>query len=369
MLFRNIYFKSRYGAYVRNADGIKQFGEQCLGQLIRGVTKKSAVYREMNENLLVEKANLRMRQDELQEQPTLDAGEFFSVRRRIMVNNLIVTSVVTAGLFLNYLALSAFVSQQAGVSSFLTWVVSAVLAIVLMGGGLVATERFLEAIIPRHTVRTEELREVSKSVAPLWAVLIIAIELALFGIAEVRASLLSAELGSTVLYLGFIIMTMILPIIAGAIRWDAAQFTEMYQTTRALRAIDSRLAQIDSILRQNEEYESNFYKMKSITYWDLLNEFVTYKSNYNAKKGIAEDVDSHFAHTYDSFQLEATKRYQSDIRDLSSTSMRKLAVAERTQPIGGKISQAVSRVRRPAGNGASTVLGEQDVYLSPQPIR
>lgn len=120
MLFKNIYFRSRYGAYVRNAEGIKQFGEKALGQLIRGVTKKSAVYREMNENLLVEKANLRLRQDELQEQPALDAGEFFSVRRRITVNNLIVTAVVTAGLFLNYLALSAFVSQQTGISSFLT---------------------------------------------------------------------------------------------------------------------------------------------------------------------------------------------------------------------------------------------------------
>jgi hypothetical protein len=367
MLFRNTFFKSRYGIYVRNVDGIKHFSERCLGELIRGVTKKSAVYREMNENLLVEKANLRMRQDELSEQPKLDAGEYFSVRRRLWVNNAIGSAVILAGVFLTYLAISAFIAQQTGLSSFLTWAVSFILAGVLMGGGLVATERFLEALLPRRTIRTEELKEVSQSVAPLWAVLLIGIELALLGIAEVRASLLSQSLDSNVLYYGFMVMTMILPIIAGAIRWDAAQFTEIYQTTQALRGIDSRLAQIDSILRQNEEYESNFYKMKSIWYWDLLNEFRTYKTNYNLKKGYEENIDGHFSHSYDLFQAEATKRYQSDIRDLSSTSMRKLSVVEKTQPIGGKMGQVVTRTKRALGN--TTTTQSEDIYLSPQPIR
>ncbi|HET6568898.1 MAG TPA: hypothetical protein VFG50_13100, partial [Rhodothermales bacterium] len=370
-MFRGLYFQSNYGPYLRNEDGTEQFAERCLDHLIRGVTKKSAVYRELTENMLVEKASLRMRAAELQEQPMLDAGEFFSVRRRLWVNNVIVTAVVISGIFLNFLSLSAFISMQTGVSAFLSWMVSIVLSIVLMGGGLIATERFIEALVPRQSFRTPELKEVSRSVAPLWLVLLIGIELALLGIAEVRASQLSASLDSGMIFYGFIIMTMMLPIIAGAVRWDVLQYVELYQTTQALRQIDNRLAQIDSILRQNEEYESNYYKMKSISYWDLLNEFKTYKANYNRKKGIVEHLDGHFAGSYDTFQAEANKRFRSDIRDVSATSIRKLNLVEATtQPVGSKIGQIKARSPRSLTDGGPAAASQTtDVYLNPQPIR
>src|SRR5690606_9349570 len=181
----------------------------------------------------------------------------------------------------NYVAVSAFIPDDAAVSGFLRWFVSGVLAVVLMGGGLIVAERLLEALIPRRMLRTQGLADAMQSVAPLWGTLLIAIELAILGISEVRASMLSEATGSGILYFGFIALSMMLPVIAGAVRWDAMQFIDVYQTTLAMRQIDSRLAQIDSILRQNEEYESNFYKIKSISYWDLLNEFKTYKDIYN----------------------------------------------------------------------------------------
>jgi len=368
-MFRSLYFRTNQRQYMRNANGTKHFAEKCMGQLIRGVTKKSGVYREMNENLLVEKANLRMRAVELHEQPMLDAGEFFSVRRRLWVNNLITSAVVVSGIFLTFLALSAFINQEGGVSATLSWIVSVVLSVVLMVGGFVATERLIEALIPRQSTRTAELREASRSVAPLWLVLLVAIELALLGISGVRASILSQNFDNGLVYYGFIIMTMMLPIIAGAIRWDAMQYLEIFKTTQTARAIDSRLAQIDSILRQNEEYESNYYKMKSIAYWDLLNEFKTYKSNYNERKGIDEDIENHFSNSYDSFQAEANKRYQSDIRDFSSASMRKLNLVEATtQPVGSKIGQFKGRPQRTISEGGATTDG-RDTYMSPQPIR
>ncbi len=382
MLFRSLYFRSRHGAYVRSEHGVKKFAEMCMGQLTRRVTKKSAFYREMNENLLVEKANLRRRAEELQSEPMLDPGEFFSVRRRLWANGFLVTAVLLAGVFLNYVAVSAFIPNDAAVSGFLRWFVSAVLAIVLMGGGLIVAERLLESLIPHRNPRMQGISEAMRSVAPLWGTLLIAIELAILGISEVRASMLAEATGSGILYYGFISLSMMLPIIAGAVRWDAMQFIDVYQTTLAMRQIDSRLAQIDSILRQNEEYESNFYKIKSISYWDLLNEFKTYKDVYNRRKGISEDLSDHFAQTYDSYQAEATKRYQSDIRDVTSRSIRKLELVER-RPAGSKIGQMVVRPSRSAspatdGNGVprSAPTAQRPImpdggetYLEPRPIR
>lgn len=375
MIFRALYFRSRHGAYVRSEHGVKKFAEMCMGQLTRRVTKKSAFYREMNENLLVEKANLRRREDELQEKPTLDAGEFFSVRRRLWANGFLVTAVLLAGVFLNYVAVSAFIPVEVAVGGFLRWFVSGVLAVVLMGGGLIVTERLLESLIPRRSLRSEGLYEAVRSVVPLWATLLVAIELAILGISEARASSLADLTGSGIIYYGFISLSMMLPLVAGAIRWDAMQFIDVYQTTLALRQIDGRLAQIDSILRQNEEYESNFYKIKSISYWDLLNEFKTYKDSYNQRKGISEHLSHHFAQTYDSFQAEANKRYQADIRDITSRSLRKLELVE-SKPAGSKIGQGAVRPARVlsserggAQRAGTPSSGGGEPYLEPQPIR
>lgn len=373
-MFRRLYFKLRYGSYLRSDHGVKKFAEMAMGQLIRRVTKKSAAYREMNENLLVEKANLRLRADELFEQPMLMAGEFFTVRRRLWANSFIVMAVLAASIFIVFVSVSGFLDADAEIHGTVQWLVSAVLAVVLTGGGMVVTERLIESLIPtRDSDRHSE--DVGQAVAILWGVLLVGIELAILGITEVRADQLATAQGSGTLYFGFIALSMMLPIVAGVIRWDAMRFIDAYKTTRAHRDIDSRLAQIDSILRQNEEYESNFYKIKSIEYWDTLNEFRTYKDLYNAKYDMVEPLGGHFAQNYDAFQREAYKRYESDLRDLTSSSMRRLDVTER--PAGRKIGQISARLQspsRPPSNGnkerdLDTGFADGDIYLSPKPIR
>lgn len=378
-MFRRLYFKLSFGSYLRSEHGIKKFAEMAMGQLIRKVTKKSAFYREMNENLLVEKANLRLRADELYEQPMLNAGDFFSVRRRLWANSFIVTAVIAASVFLIFVSVSALLVGDAEVQGSLQWLVSGVLALVLTGGGLIVTERLIDILIPLDSSSRRKVGEIAQAVAILWAVLLVGIELAILGITEVRAEQLGTAQNSGVLYFGFIALSMMLPIIAGSIRWDAMRHIDAYKTTRAHRDIDSRLAQIDSILRQNEEYESNFYKIKSIEYWDQLNEFRTYKDLYNAKYDMVEQLGGHFAQSYDAFQREAYKRYESDLRDLTSASMRRLDVSDR--PAGKKIGQMPSKTQSPsrpatAGNGNVTEkrepnsnLRETDVYLSPKPVR
>ncbi len=365
-MFRNLKFRANYDAYRRNEHGIKKFAEMSIGQLVRKVAKKSAFYREMNENMLVEKANLRLRSNELHNNPMLDPGEFFTVRRRLWANAFIISAVFVAAIFLTYLSVSTFVTEGDMMAGFLAWLVSGVLAVVLVGGGLGVTERLLESLLPRRAPRTPELREASQAVAPLWGFLLVGIELTLLGISEVRAAQFAEAQHSEVFYFGFITMIMLFPLMAGAIRWDAMQYVDLYKATVALRQIESRLAQIDSILRQNEEYESNFYKIKSIEYWDLLNDFRTYKDNYNQRKGISENLTGHFAQTYDLFQAEANKRYSADIRDVTSKSIRKLELVGANP--GNKLGQAAPARPPEVRTNGNTADGAA-VYLNPQPIR
>ncbi len=367
-MIRRLYFSSRYGSYLHSEHGVKKFAEMCMGQLIRKVTKKSAFFREMNENLLVEKANLRVRQDELTEQSLLNPGQFFSVRRRVWANSLLLTGIIAASFFLYHISVMAFVGPETGLSDFMRWIVSAIMALTLTGGGLIVVERLLESVIPNGP-EDDDVAVRRRAVSVLWVFLLIGIELSILGIVSVRADSFADASGSGLLYYGFLALSLLLPIIAGTIRWDAMQYVDRYKTTRANRQIDSRLAQIDSILRQNEEYESNFYKMRSISYWDQLNEFKTYKDVYNDKHDIVESLAGHYAQSYDSFQAEAHKRYESDIRDITAKSMRKLETTDR-RPVGSKLGQG-PRLRSisDTDGGFDGDAGESDVYLSPKPVR
>lgn len=314
-MFKSLYYRLRYGSYLSNNHGIKKFAEMHMSQLIRKVTKESARYREQSENLMVEKANLRMREEELMEKPSLDPGAFFSVRRRLWAENGLVVFILAASVFLNFIAVTAFVPGETLGYDVLRWALAATVAIVLTGGGLTVTQRLIESF-------TDD--EQHPGLGVMWGALLIATLVAILGVTQVRAAMLSEEIGSSLLYYGYMIGSMVLPLLAGALRWDALSFIDVYKTTQSLRQIQSRLAQIDSMIRQSDEYESNFYKVKSITYWDSVNEFKAIKDNYNESNGITEPLKDHFARSYDSFQKEAAKRYETDIRDILSGSIRRL---------------------------------------------
>jgi len=372
-MFTALKFRLQYGPYLRNEHGIKKFAEMSMGQLIRRATKKSAFYREMNENMLVEKANLRLRREELSERPTLDADGFFSARRSLWANTFMVAAIVVAAIFLNVISAEAFIDEASALSALLRWIAAILMAVVLTGSGTLITERLITTLIPPRAARNEHAQHNRKLSTALWGILLASIELALVGLAEVQGRVLSTGGGSGLLYVGYIVATSMLPLIAGAFYWHSMRFIDRYKTTNLIRQVESRLAQIDSLLRQNEEYESNFYKVKSIEYWDLVNEFKTYKDNVNQNLGIVEPLSGHFAQSYDLFQAEANKRYTQDIRDTTAQSMRKLSLLDGGTSAGSKLGQA-ARARptpRPVKhNGSSSSSPEEaDEYMSLQPIR
>ena len=377
-MFGSFFERMRHGSYLKNEHGIKKFAERMMGELTRKVTKESANYREMNENLMVEKSNLRLRQNELEENDMLESGEFFSMRRRLRANTLIVAVFVIASIFMNIISVMAIIQGDTALYSFLRWFGAIALALVLTGGGLIVTERLIESLMPRRTERTSHVESPGAPMTVLWGTLLVGILVAIYGFSSVRASQFASGEGGSALYLGFVVLAILLPIIAGAVRYDALRYIDVYKTTQTLREIESRLAQIDSILRQNDEHESNFYKINSISYWDKVNNFKTHKDNYNEENGLVESLQGHFARSYDAFQNEASKRYDADIRDVTSRSMRHLGQQSGQEGAGRKLGQQGEGSRgmmMPAdaaeGNGERGEMSEapSENYLEPQSVR
>lgn len=341
----------RSGPYLRNEQGTQKYAEMALGQLVRTVAKKSRFYREQSENLLVEKANLRQRQQEMADQPILEPGAYFKLRRRIFLHQIVIAVTLIGSMAIVFLSLSAFLAAATPQLGTWRWILSAIFAAILGGGGLVVTERLVESLMPQPHVETDgdddraldAVEGNPRGAAILWMVLLGALLLVMLGMAEVRAAQLREATGSGLLYVAFLVGSLVLPLLGGAMRWDSMRYISLYKTTQMHREVDARLSQIDSVIRQTEEFESNFYKVRLLTTWDELNAFRTVKENYNARKGISEPLTGHFASAFDLFQAEAARRYESDLRDLTAKSLRRLDSVEGAAPIvGGKLGQGTS---------------------------
>jgi hypothetical protein len=292
--------------------------------------------------------------------------------------SLLTAVFVIASIFMNAISVTAIIQGDTAMSgSVMQWGSAGALALVLTGGGLIITERFIESVMPQRRRHAEHIDTPGAPMAMLWGVLLVGILIAIYGFSTVRAAQFASGEGGSALYLAFVALAILLPIAAGAVRYDAMRYVDVYKTTQTLREIESRLAQIDSILRQNDEYESNFYKVNSISFWDKVNRFKTHKDNYNEENGLVESLQGHFARSYDAFQNEASKRYDADIRDATSRSMRRLGESS-GEGAGRKLGQegvGGGGLMMPA-DAAEDDDGRGDVdeaasenYLDPQPVR
>lgn len=329
-MFDALGIRYRYGAYLKNENGTRRFGERALVELVRRVTRKTKFYREQSENHLVEKATLRHRLAEMEQQPRLEAGAFFSVRRRLWAETVVMTITLAAGVLLAFWSVGTF-AQRLALGPVWPWIIAGVFALVLVGGGLVVAERFIEARMNRPQrsdnnpdVSSDEANSAPRGSAFLWGLLLLVSLGALVGLSEVKARELLALTGSWWVYGGFLGLMLLLPLVAGAMRWDAMRFMDVYKTTTTYRTYETRLAQVDSILRQNEETESNTYQEWLEEAWEEVNRFRTVKENYNRRKGIDEQLGGHFVSSRDLFVQEATRRYENDLRSLTARSLRRV---------------------------------------------
>lgn len=360
-MFAFLLLRLRYRAYLRHEQGIKKFAEMNMGRLIRKVAKKSAVYRKMNENLLVEKSNLRLHRDELQKQATLDTGQFFSIGRRLWGSTALVVLFLMAGVAINVVAAHDFIGAGLGLGNVLRWIAATLIALVLTGGGMIVMEQLIDTYMhdQNDAFLPPSLAQHRGALILLWVVLLACLELATIGLTEVEARAVAGD--ASLLYLSIIVGAAVFPITAGAFRWYTLQYIDRYKVAVTLRQTESRIAQIDSILRQNEESESNFYKMYSIEHWEELNAFRTLKENINYRHDLEELLTGHYAFSYDLFQAEAQKRYAMDIRDTTAASMRKLDLAD--QRVGNKVGQSD---RQPAARPAPPAT-PRPVAITPPP--
>jgi hypothetical protein len=316
-MLRNLYFFLRYYPYFRNKNGQKNFAENFLYELIGKTIKEYTSYEKRNRILNVEKEKLISNRNKINKNSILDNDTFYSVQKNIRTLSTIVIAIIIAEMFLNYVSTLIFIPGEGSIFSFLRWFIS----IVLTGGSVIVSEKDIEAILPienyKRNIEGSVFKSLDKKSLPiviLWSILLIGIEIAIIGVSEARARDIEGGTTSGALYYGFIILSMVLPIIAGASRWDSMKDLNEYESTLQIRKIEIRITQIEMILQENEEQKFLYYKLQSAACWKYVKEFKTYKENYNQRHEIEEDLNEHFSVDFDAFQKESDIRYESDYR-------------------------------------------------------
>lgn len=334
-MFHCWYYRLKFPPYFKNTEGLKKFAELCMRSLDEKARKKSDIFKKRNKKLHVEQKNLITRRNEIAEEPLLGNDEYFSIQKRLRTDGFIMYAIIIAEGFLNYISTLIFIPGEESIFVLLRWFV----AIVLTGGAIIASEKLIEAILPIKRYKKEKATEKrSVPVIILWSILLIGVEIAVIGVSETRARDIEGGKAGGVLYYGFIILSMVLPIIAGAVRWDMIHYWDAYKNTREYKNIEARLNQIESTIKQNEEQDYSYYQRQLIAYWGLFLVFQTCKENYNVKKGIDENLSNYYCRDFDSFQREADKRYASHFQERKADTITHLTRTNSTP--GKKIGQA-----------------------------
>lgn len=304
-MFNGIYYHSAFSTDVGNPNGLKRFAERCLSMLIDQVKNKSTSLRQSIQDMERKLSATQTYLKGIEKADVLSDNDFFSARRKVRIGTFLVTGILLTEGLLNYFSTLVFISGEDLGIALLRWLI----AIVLTLGAIATAERFMEVILPikRHGEKASRPRSIVMIV--IWSVLFVGVEIAIAGVAEARARDIEGGHTGGLLYFGFIILSMTLPLIAGGISWDLLHVYDSYKYTRkyniAQRVYQSVDRQIKIIVQRLEDY----YNVHLNQAWHRYNDFRSYKENYNLRRGMTENLDGHFAAEFKTFKQEADLRY------------------------------------------------------------
>jgi hypothetical protein len=329
----------KYPQLFKNKNGISQFGEICLNSFSDKMSKLGKKIRENIEGLTAKRSNLRREEDELLKSAIVEHDEFHTIKRRVTTQSFLVIILVLAEFGLNYFTtFIIFGYDKTGI----VWVgirLAIALAVTVMA--IVSTERFLEEVLPKETrYKTEKpIENKNFLVLSLWLFCLIAIEIAIYFFGLLRAHDFEGGGVGNEVVVAMIILSMIIPIVAGGVMWDVNRFLGAYKTKIRYDKIQKLKDSINTTLNLLRAKENTEFQRQAIGYWNTFNIFKVHKENYNVKNSIDEDITLHdnyyFIKDFDSFNARGTTIYQTVLGEVD-----KLTKLDRTDTeVGNRLGQ------------------------------
>ncbi len=132
-------------------------------------------------------------------------------------------------------------------------------------------------------------------------------------ICKVRGIQIEGGEGNGIIATAMMIAGMLIPIIAGYYAYEKRRYISPYKNTRRIDRLNQLIAAKTNKIKANEQRMETHFKQECQSCFAYLQEFKTYKENYNRKHSIPEEnLAGHFCETQDKFILEAIERYKKE---------------------------------------------------------
>lgn len=317
-MFRYFYYRYiRYGQEFKNPKGISIFAGYCMDSLTDRTIRKGLKIKENIGLLEKKKGDLTHRRDEITKFTILENDEYYSLRRRIRTGFILLFVLVLAEFGLNYFTTFIILGPEL---KGLTWsLIRLALALSVTVMAIISSERFLEEILPKKKYaaapKQSATGNISIPVMILWFLCLAFVEWAIYNFGLLRAHDFESGSIGPELTRAMIILSMIIPVVAGGVGWDIMNYYDAYKNRRLYDNIIQKLNKIGMRANLLKERKNNYFQKECTDYWHTFNVLKTYKENYNIKRKISEGdlAENHFAKDFDKFKKQALNRYNDHI--------------------------------------------------------
>jgi hypothetical protein len=328
---RFLYFYIRFNQWFKNLNGIKAFAQQTMHWLLEsalGLAKRlKGENKRLSENIKTLKSNL----NERLKYPVINADEYPSIRGKIIIYSVIIFICVTGETFFNYFASKAIFTFQ----GWAAVIAALIFSLLITWGAIALFENFIEQILlePHYKSEKQVDRNILKMV--LLSVFAIAYELLIYYVCKVRGIQIEGGNGDGIIGTAMMIAGMLMPVVAGYYSYEKSRFISAYKNTNIIASFEKEIAQSERKIQTNKEKMENHFKKTLQARWALLQEFKTYKENYNYKHSIPEEnLKGHFCATQEDFRKEAIERYNK--QNLYNESVQNITLYDQNKDINDK---------------------------------
>lgn len=308
-------FRLWYRQWFKDHDGIKAFAQQAMNWVLQSALKLAARLKKKNrqysENIKEHNADLLRRRPF----PMLDADEFSSVRAKIRGYSFGILICVLAEVFFNYFAAHAILT----LNGLLGEVAHVVLAMVFTVPCIVVFEHLVKEILHQNPYKGEVKESRNWLKMALLILAAVFFEALNFYAAKIRGAQIEGAGSSGPITVLMTILGLVVPIAAGYFAFDKSRYINVYKNTLAITRAEAAIADLECRIATNDETMQTHLKQQWERRWAIVQEFRTYKENYNRKHGITtEQLQGHFCETQTAFIQEVVTRYH---RETTTTSM------------------------------------------------
>ncbi len=306
---RYLFFIVWYRQWFKNHEGIKGFAHQIMNWLMRSTLRLAARLKKQNKHLAEKIKELTAELQTRILHPTIDADEYAALKGKIRTYSIILWICIVGEAFFNFFASKALFNFE----GWFAIAAQSIFAILITWVAIALFENLFHNLLYERPYKGDykEPRNWGRLIALI--LMAIGYESFTYYICKVRGIQIEGGNGNGIIATAMMIAGMLIPIIAGYYAYEKRRYIAPYKNTLRIARLRTLIAKKENKIKVNQMRMENHFKQICEEEWAYLQEFKTYKENWNRKHSIpTEDLAGHYSASQESFIKEAISRYKKE---------------------------------------------------------